>query len=86
LAQVERVYPQGFAAVLPYATEVTRSINAGKPVITTAPRSEISTRYIDGATRLVPPATGGVFTLPGTEPQTRSWLRRLFERRKGAVK
>lgn len=80
LAQIERIYPQGFAAVLPYATEVTRSINAGKPVITTAPHSEIANRFIEGATRLVPPASEGAFTWPGAEPQKRSWLRRLFDR------
>lgn len=84
LAQIERLYPQGFVAVLPYATEVTRSINAGKPVITSAPRSEIASRFVEGATRLVPPAKD-VFTLPGNEPQRRSWLRRLFDRRKGAT-
>ena len=86
LAQIERVYPQGFLAVLPYATEVTRSINAGKPVITTAPRSDISSRFIEGATKLVPPVDEAAFSAAGTEIQTRSWLRRLFSRaRKGAT-
>ncbi|MGH9062117.1 MAG: AAA family ATPase, partial [Acidimicrobiales bacterium] len=32
--QVARLYPQGFDMVLPYAREVTRSINVGMPVLT----------------------------------------------------
>lgn len=58
IGQLQRVYPQGFTAVLPYATEVTRSINRGQPVILTSPSSEVSRRFIEGAARLVAPAEG----------------------------
>lgn len=90
ISQIERVYPQGFMAILPYATEVTRSINSGKPVITTSPRSPISSRFIEGATKLVPPMKEGAFSLPGADNDGRrgrmSWLRRLFDRsKKGAT-
>lgn len=54
--RLQRVYPQGFTAVLPYAPEVTRSINRGQPVVMTSPDAEISRKLIDGAMRLVEPA------------------------------
>ena len=31
--QVTKLFPQGFASVLPYAKEVSRSINLGMPVL-----------------------------------------------------
>jgi pilus assembly protein CpaE len=84
IAQLQRVYPQGFTAVLPYATEVTRSINRGQPVILTAPDADVSKKFIDGATRLVEPVDGA--ELAWSQPAKRAGLlSRLFARRAGAI-
>ncbi|MGH8991264.1 MAG: AAA family ATPase [Acidimicrobiia bacterium] len=40
--QVVRLFPQGFKAILPYAREVSRSINMGMPVLASDPSSEVS--------------------------------------------
>jgi pilus assembly protein CpaE len=55
VARLQKVYPQGFTAVLPYATEVTRSINRGQPVIVMAPTADVSRSFVAGAKRLVTP-------------------------------
>lgn len=81
LGEVERLYPQGFKSVLPLATEVTRSLNLGKPVISSDPGADVSQKLIEGAARIVPPADG--VSLPWSRPAPRR--RRLFPRlRKGA--
>jgi pilus assembly protein CpaE len=46
--QVKKLFPQGFSAVLPYAKEVSKSINLGLPVIAASPASEISRRISEG--------------------------------------
>ena len=78
IGKLQRVYPQGFTAVLPYATEVTRSINRGHPVIVTSPDTDISRKFIEGATRLVQPADGAELVWQGE--QRRTW-RSLFRRK-----
>jgi pilus assembly protein CpaE len=83
IRQIERVYPQGFAAVLPHATEVTRSLNQGTPVLCLDAAAEISRRLADGLHRLYPPDDG--VELPWTGPgagERRSWISRFL--RKGA--
>jgi pilus assembly protein CpaE len=42
IGQITRLFPQGFKAVLPYAREVSRSINMGMPVLASDPTSEVS--------------------------------------------
>ncbi len=42
VGQIVRLFPQGFKAILPYAREVSRSINMGMPVISSDPGSEVS--------------------------------------------
>jgi len=67
--QVRKLFPQGFSAVLPYAKEVSKSINLGLPVVAASPTSDISKRIIGGfreltghgdadAAAATPPATG----------------------------
>jgi pilus assembly protein CpaE len=82
LAEIERLYPQGFSSVLPLATEVTRSLNLGKPVVSCEPSAEVSQKLVEGATRIVPPSDG--VSLPWTYPASkrRSWMHKFF--RKGA--
>lgn len=53
--QVTRLFPQGFESVLPYAKEVSRSINLGMPVMAASPQSEISRLMASGMKPLLPP-------------------------------
>jgi pilus assembly protein CpaE len=55
IAQIQRLFPQGFMSVLPYAKEVSRSINVGMPVLVSAPTAEISRRMVAGMAELLPP-------------------------------
>lgn len=54
IRQVLKLFPQGFDATLPYAREVQRSINAGRPVLATNPSAEISRQLGDAMSRLLP--------------------------------
>ena len=51
--QVTKLFPQGFKAVLPYAREVSRSINLGMPVVAASPQSEISRLLLGGFKELL---------------------------------
>jgi pilus assembly protein CpaE len=53
--QVTRLFPQGFESVLPYAKEVSRSINLGMPVMAASPQAEISRLMASGMKPLLPP-------------------------------
>jgi pilus assembly protein CpaE len=53
--QVTKLFPQGFESVLPYAKEVSRSINLGMPVMAASPQSEISRLMTAGLKVLLPP-------------------------------
>ncbi len=52
--QVTRLFPQGFQAVLPYAREVSKSVNVGTPILAFSPGSEVSRRIQVGLTPLLP--------------------------------
>ena len=52
--QVTRLFPKQFSAVLPYAKEVSRSINLGMPVMASSPTSEISQLMSSGLRELLP--------------------------------
>jgi pilus assembly protein CpaE len=80
IGKVERVYPQGFASVLPYSSEVTRSINVGKPVITTSPGEDVSRKLVAGAKKLVPPADGVRLMWDNAKPATGSWWSKWFKK------
>jgi len=55
VGQVTRLFPKQFNAVLPYAREVSRSINVGMPVMAATPHAPIS-RLLAGSLReLLPP-------------------------------
>ncbi|HXL42063.1 MAG TPA: AAA family ATPase [Actinomycetota bacterium] len=80
LQELLRVYPRGFAAVLPYSKEVSRSLNIGQPVLTGDPRAEISQKLLEAGAKLVPAAD---VTNPtwGARPAGRaSWRGRRKER------
>jgi len=54
VAQVEKVLPKPFMTVLPYAKEVSRSINLGMPVLVSAPQAPVSVRMARGMVGLLP--------------------------------
>jgi len=54
IEQVTKLFPQGFQSVLPYAKEVSRSINLGMPVMAASPHSEISQLMNAGMKSLLP--------------------------------
>jgi pilus assembly protein CpaE len=79
--QVTKLFPQGFAAVLPYAKEVSKSINLGQPVVAASPTSEISRRIVEGFREL----TGSVDGHAPAAAATASGWRRLLHRPQTAV-
>jgi MinD-like ATPase involved in chromosome partitioning or flagellar assembly/DNA-binding NarL/FixJ family response regulator len=83
LDELLRVYPGGFAAVLPYAKEVSRSLNIGKPVVNVDPRSEISLRILEGCVKLVPAADIKT-SWPDRNPAKAGWAARRRARRAAA--
>jgi pilus assembly protein CpaE len=53
--QVIKLFPQGFESVLPYAKEVSRSINLGMPVMAASPNAEISVLMAGGMKNVLQP-------------------------------
>ncbi|HVV36938.1 MAG TPA: AAA family ATPase [Acidimicrobiales bacterium] len=78
--QVKKLFPQGFSAVLPYAKEVSKSINLGLPVVAASPASEISRRITQGFREL----TGGDDPDVAAAASPSGW-RRLLHRANPAV-
>ena len=56
VAQIEKLFPTGFSSVLPYAKEVSRSINLGMPVVVSSPMADVSRRLQRGLVELLPAA------------------------------
>ena len=56
IEQVTKLFPQGFESVLPYAKEVSRSINLGMPVMAASPTAEISSLMAAGMKLVLPEA------------------------------
>ncbi|HLF41338.1 MAG TPA: AAA family ATPase [Acidimicrobiia bacterium] len=54
IGQIVRLFPQGFKAILPYAREVSRSINVGMPVIASDPTAEVSRKLSTCLVELLP--------------------------------
>ncbi|CAA9215015.1 MAG: hypothetical protein AVDCRST_MAG76-349 [uncultured Acidimicrobiales bacterium] len=77
IPQVEKLFPQGFRAVLPYAKEVSRSINLGTPVMAASPQAEVSRRMDAAMVDLLPPELRTT-VMRATEPPKKK--RRLFGR------
>ena len=77
--QVTRLFPQGFTSVLPYAKEVTKSVNVGTPVLAFAPTAEVSRRMAAGMSPLLPEASRGK-ALEAEGPSKRSLFARMFNR------
>jgi len=73
--QVTKLFPQGFSAVLPYAKEVSKSINLGLPVVAASPTAEISKRIVEGFSEFI----GGPTSIDTAATVTSGW-RRLLHR------
>ncbi len=54
--QIVRLFPQGFKAILPYAREVSRSINMGMPVLASDPTAEVSRKLAASLVEFLPEA------------------------------
>jgi pilus assembly protein CpaE len=54
IEQVTKLFPQGFESILPYAKEVSRSINLGMPVMAASPTAPISSLMAGGMKLLLP--------------------------------
>lgn len=52
--QVTRLFPQGFSAVLPYAREVSKSVNVGTPILAFSPNAEVSRKMEASLVPLLP--------------------------------
>ena len=59
IGQITRLFPQGFKAILPYAKEVSRSINMGMPVLASDPTSEVSRKLAACLLEYLPDARAG---------------------------
>lgn len=75
--QVTRLFPKQFSAVLPYAREVSRSINLGMPVMASAPSADVSRLMAVGLSELLPPDSRARIA-PAPAPKS-GLLSRLFK-------
>ncbi|MCA1696102.1 MAG: AAA family ATPase [Actinobacteria bacterium] len=75
--QVRKLFLKDFASVLPYAREVSKSVNFGTPILALAPNCEVSRRMSDGMVPLLPERH---LAEAGTEEVThrRGFLSRMF--------
>jgi pilus assembly protein CpaE len=77
--QITKLFPQGFRATLPYAKEVSRSINLGRPVLLSYPHAEVSRQLVAGMRHFLPEAARHAAEQAGSaRPRG---LARLFHRR-----
>jgi pilus assembly protein CpaE len=75
IEQVTKLFPQGFESVLPYAKEVSRSINLGMPVMAASPTAEISSLMAGGMKLVLPPDVQAVVDVE-TAQKKQSFFRR----------
>jgi len=78
--QVTRLFPQGFSAVLPYAKEVSRSINLGMPVAASSPQSEVSRLMFKGFADLLPEGASARIPAAAAGSSEGGRFKRLFRR------
>ena len=78
--QITKLFPQGFRATLPYAKEVSRSINLGKPVLVSYPDTEISKGLIKGMDDLLPQEARAKMAALAAAAKRSSGMFRFFRR------
>jgi pilus assembly protein CpaE len=77
VARVEQYFPQGFAMVIPYGREVNRSLNMGQPVLSYAPRGDVSKALAAGlVSTIVGPAGADGADAAGGGRRRRVWPHR----------
>ena len=76
LEQVTKLFPQGFGSVLPYAKEVSRSINLGMPVMAASPTAEISSLMAAGMKLVLPDGLQARVDAETTQKKTGLFRRR----------
>jgi len=76
--QVTRLFPQGFQAVLPYAREVSKSVNVGTPILAFSPGSEVSHRIEVGLAPILPEDARFRIGEPANKANRRSLFSRMF--------
>ncbi|MHB8466215.1 MAG: AAA family ATPase [Acidimicrobiales bacterium] len=76
--QVTRLFPKQFTAVLPYAKEVSRSINVGMPVLAASPHAPVSRLMTAGLAVLLPPEARE--HMPELSPSKSGFLSRVLRR------
>jgi pilus assembly protein CpaE len=79
IEQITKLFPQGFMSVLPYAKEVSKSINVGMPVMGFNPNAEVSRRIASGLRSYLPEEMRD--RVPeSSSPSHNGFLGRLFRR------
>ncbi len=79
IEQITKLFPQGFMSVLPYAREVSKSINVGMPVMAFNPNAEVSRRIGAGLRSYLPEDVRERIPEVSTNSHNR-FLGRLFRR------
>jgi pilus assembly protein CpaE len=74
--QVTKLFPQGFESVLPYAKEVSRSINLGMPVMAASPTAEISSLMAAGMKLILPADVQSQVDIDTAMPKQGGFFRR----------
>ena len=77
--QITKLFPQGFQSTLPYAKEVSRSINVGQPVLMAYPEHEVSKKLTAGFRDFIPEEVRALVAPPSSEPRHKG-LSRFFRR------
>jgi len=77
--QISKLFPQGFKAVLPYAREVSKSVNVGTPILGFAPTSDISRRLSAGLAPLLPEEKRSSLVLAPEDTKRRGFFARFLK-------
>ena len=64
LSDITSLFSQGFSSVLPYAREVSKSVNLGMPILASSPNSEVASRLAAGLAPLLPETTRARVAVP----------------------
>ena len=78
--QITKLFPQGFRSTLPYAKEVSRSINVGQPVLMSFPETEVSKNLVAGMSEFLPAEAKAAMTAITNATKKSSGLFKFFKR------
>jgi len=83
--QITKLFPQGFQSTLPYAKEVSRSINVGRPVLMAYPDTEVSKRLAAGFRDFIPEDAREIVAPTHSSTRNGHGLFRFFRRHPAAA-